>query len=72
MVIQGYLLSILVQLLKSIQIFTNRISNMFNSTAAHFELYETCMPERFCENNEQLKEVIYFVKNLHHRSLTGL
>ena len=22
----------------------------------HLELYETCMPERFCENNEQPKE----------------
>ena len=58
--------------LKSIQIDTNRISNMLNSTAAHFELYETCMPERFCENNEQLKKVIYFVKDLHYRSSTGL
>ena len=45
---------------------------MFNSTAAHFELYKTCMAERFCENNEQLKEVIYFLKDFHHISLTGL
>ena len=58
--------------LKNIQCFTNRISNMFNSTAAHFELYKTCMAECFCENNEQLKEVIYFVKDFHHISLTGL
>ena len=50
----------------------NRISNSFNSTAVHLERYETCLLERFCESNDQLKEVIYFVKDLHHRSLTGL
>ena len=48
------------------------ISNRFNSTAVHLELYETCLLEYFCESNEQLKEVIYFIKDLHHRSLTGL
>ena len=50
--------------LKSIQYVTNRISNRFNSTAAYLELYEPYMLERFCENNEQLKEVIYFRKRL--------
>ena len=35
----------------------NRISNSFNSTAVHLERYETCMLERFCESNDQLKEV---------------
>ena len=58
--------------LENIQCFINRISNMFNSTAAHFELYKTCMPGRLCENNEQLKEVIYFVKDFHNISLAGL
>ena len=33
------------------QCLINRISNRFNSTAAHLELYETFMPERFCENS---------------------
>ena len=51
-----YSLSILVVLKGHTQCITNRISNRFNSTAAHLELYETCMPERFCESNEQLKE----------------
>ena len=53
------------------QCVTNRISNRFNSTAAHLELYETSMSEQFCENNEQLKQVINFREDLHHRSLTG-
>ena len=71
MAVQGYLLSIVV-ILKGIQCVTNRISNKFNSTAAHLEICETCMQEGFCESNEQLKEVIHFVKDFHHRFLTGL
>ena len=70
MVVQGYLLSILVQLKEYAMCYQENIK--YDSTAAHLELYETCMPERCCENNEQLKEVIYFVKDLHHRSFTGL
>ena len=70
MVVQGYLLSILVQLKEHKMCY--KISNWFNSTAAHLELYKTCMPEHFCENNEQLKEVINFIKDCHHRSSTGL
>ena len=58
--------------LKNIQCITNRISNRFNSVAADSELYGTCWQERFCENNEQLKEVINSIKDLHHSSLTWL
>ena len=73
MVVQGYLLYILVQLKEhTMLVMTNRISNKFNSITAHLELYETCLPERFCENNEQLKEVINLIKDLHHKSLRGL
>ena len=42
----------------------NRISNRFNSTAVHLELYETCVLVGFCKSNELLTEVIYFVKDL--------
>ena len=44
----------------------------FKEHIMHLELYKTCMPECFCENNEQLKQAIYLVKDLHHRSFTGL
>ena len=42
--------------LKGIQCVTNRISSRFNSAAAHLELYETYVPERFCQSNESEKK----------------
>ena len=47
------------------------LSNL-NIATEVLELYETCLPQHFCKDNEQLKEVINLIKDLHHRSLAGL
>ena len=71
MFVQEYLLSILVQF----KMYTTRYhQNIKQISETHSKLCETCMMESFCENNEQLKEIIYFHKRAHifAKSLTGL
>ena len=54
MVVQKYLLSILVQFKVHTVCYNENIKQI---SETHSELCETCMMERLCENNEQLKRV---------------
>ena len=72
MVVQEYLLSILVQF----KVHTVRLQleyQILDFRETHSEFCETCMMDCFCENNEQVKGVIYspksFIIEIFHRAL---